>query len=929
MSGGGFTPTAEQAEALALFATGDDLVIEAGAGTGKTATLRLLAESTDRRGVYVAFNKAIVVEAGAKMPANVSCSTAHSLAARNTDPALRRRLGGARMKSQDIAKLLGLDAIFVTLADGSSKRLAPGYLGGLVQRAVVRFCQTADAEIGARHVPYIDGIDEISAATGARGVANNREVAARLVPALRRAWADATDPAGRLPFRHDHYLKAWQLAGPTIAADFIMFDEAQDANPVMRAIVDAQTHAQRVWVGDSQQQIYCQPPGTMVTVVDQYRRGNRHTGVEPTAFRQVPIEEVRVGDRVVSFDVAKSFLRRMGDEVTAVGPRPYDGRLVTVTLRSGARSAYTPTHRCVVRFGEALSGRWVTCLMRRGSSFRVGIAKGVYGNSLGLPARVAAERADAAWILATHETEADARLAEAIASWSHGVPSLRFVAGTSYGMTQQALDEFWTKVGDLTAAAGRLAAAHGRDLVHPLIAGGSRLYRRRSQIVVACNLIDGMLMLPITGALDADGKQVPIKRWEPIAVGAEWHTGHVYSMDVADRHTYVADGIVTHNSFTGAVNALSHVDGGRSFLTRSFRFGPEVAEVANRVLARLDAELRIEGAGAPGRVGPVPNPEVVLTRTNALAVREALTELAEGGKPAIVGGATEVVRFAEAAESLKAKGWTAHPELACFASWGEVRDYVQNDPSGSELSLMVRLIDEFGADVIVESLSACVSETDATLVLSTAHKAKGREWDRVRLGADFPTGLNNQGEVAEVPEEELRLLYVAATRARVELDTGGNPLLGPADPDEGGEIGPGATIAPEPGPDGSPSAVEPGPATVPAGDTPEPGDGNEAPETARVELGLVAVPAADLRAGDWIEATGVDGDPLAGRLSTRRLVGSEYHLLIKSAATGAHGLAIVHQSASALVGARGHGDVEAGASVAAVGVIGTSGAGAA
>ena len=39
-------PTEEQQAALAAFATGDDLVIVAGAGTGKTSTLRMLAGST-------------------------------------------------------------------------------------------------------------------------------------------------------------------------------------------------------------------------------------------------------------------------------------------------------------------------------------------------------------------------------------------------------------------------------------------------------------------------------------------------------------------------------------------------------------------------------------------------------------------------------------------------------------------------------------------------------------------------------------------------------------------------------------------------------------------------------------------------------------------------------------------------------------------
>lgn len=40
-------------------------------------------------------------------------------------------------------------------------------------------------------------------------------------------------------------------------------------------------------------------------------------------------------------------------------------------------------------------------------------------------------------------------------------------------------------------------------------------------------------------------------------------------------------------------------------------------------------------------------------------------------------------------------------------------------------------------------------------------QAKGREWGSVQLADDFPDHLD---------EEELRLLYVACTRAKLELD---------------------------------------------------------------------------------------------------------------------------------------------------------------
>ncbi len=57
-------PTPEQDVAVTAFGTGEHLVLQAGAGTGKTTTLAMLGDSTPRRGLYIAFNKSIAQEAG-------------------------------------------------------------------------------------------------------------------------------------------------------------------------------------------------------------------------------------------------------------------------------------------------------------------------------------------------------------------------------------------------------------------------------------------------------------------------------------------------------------------------------------------------------------------------------------------------------------------------------------------------------------------------------------------------------------------------------------------------------------------------------------------------------------------------------------------------------------------------------------------------
>jgi superfamily II DNA or RNA helicase len=74
------TPTAEQQAAVDAFTTGGTVVVHAGAGTGKTSTLRLLsAARSTAKGLYLAYNKAIQTEAERSFPRNVDCRTAHSL----------------------------------------------------------------------------------------------------------------------------------------------------------------------------------------------------------------------------------------------------------------------------------------------------------------------------------------------------------------------------------------------------------------------------------------------------------------------------------------------------------------------------------------------------------------------------------------------------------------------------------------------------------------------------------------------------------------------------------------------------------------------------------------------------------------------------------------------------------------------------------
>jgi superfamily I DNA/RNA helicase len=222
-------------------------------------------------------------------------------------------------------------------------------------------------------------------------------------------------------------------------------------------------------------------------------------------------------------------------------------------------------------------------------------------------------------------------------------------------------------------------------------------------------------------------------------------------------------------SFTGAVNALEEIEkleGTKTaFLTQSFRFGQAVADVANEVLSSLPkAQLRLKGFDQINSVvAEIKEPDVYLTRTNAAALEMLFAAQEAGRKVFLVGGGKEILSFMRAVQNLKAGKKVEHPDLACFETWQDVLEYVEHDDQGDELKLLVMMVERFGEARIMAALLNCSTEKDADLVISTAHKAKGREWNNVQLGPDFPDQL-------KAGDEERRLLYVAVTRAKITLD---------------------------------------------------------------------------------------------------------------------------------------------------------------
>ncbi|MGW0573747.1 UvrD-helicase domain-containing protein [Streptomyces tauricus] len=250
----------------------------------------------------------------------------------------------------------------------------------------------------------------------------------------------------------------------------------------------------------------------------------------------------------------------------------------------------------------------------------------------------------------------------------------------------------------------------------------------------------------------------------------------------------VGDSAQAIYGWRGAQDVMTGFDADQLTLTRSFRFGPQIAEQANRWLALADAPIRLTGTDSiPAEVGDVDHPDAVLCRTNIGAMTEVLRLLGDGHRVALTRGGQQLATLALAARDLKEGRRTHHPELVLFATWGDLQDYAAYDPAGRDLQPFVDLVDTHRPDAILAAVAELSDETHADVTVSTAHKAKDREWPAVKIAADFPQPEgpdhgtpDTENTPAPLSDVDARLAYVAVTRARHRLDLGGLAWSGSA-----------------------------------------------------------------------------------------------------------------------------------------------------
>jgi superfamily I DNA/RNA helicase len=270
------------------------------AGSGKTTTLVEFAKyRPNSKILYLAFNSSIAQHAKNIFPKNVTVSTAHSLAHKSFGKYLTHKYNKKIMINQMLS-LFGLD--------NTKKNII---LSKEVLNVIKEYCESS----------YLTINDSISIT---KKYPVNRSV---LLNYSKILWKEMTNIESKFPSTHDVYLKLYQLSSPKINYDYILFDEAQDSNPVISDIILSQRLRNKkiklVFVGDHHQAIYTfrgatntlnkiKPTKTLY-LTKSFRFGNEIAGVLNTllkVMKQEPIEitgNENVKDDVSGVDFNKQF----------------------------------------------------------------------------------------------------------------------------------------------------------------------------------------------------------------------------------------------------------------------------------------------------------------------------------------------------------------------------------------------------------------------------------------------------------------------------------------------------------------------------------------------------------------------------------------------------------------------------------------------
>jgi hypothetical protein len=736
------SPTPEQ-QSILDHCTGTDypnLMINALAGTGKSATLKLIDRASRiKPALYLVFAKrnqldAITAQKAGEFASTTAIKTFNGLGhgiwqgkvgPLTLDKAKSRTLW--RTLVDDLKRPAANEAWrhYSVVMDGLEKAKAIGYVPAECKLPHTALATASDLASAMDERPTPDAQDLI-----------DDLLTTSIVAAYR----------GHIDFNDQIYMPA--LFGGTFPRfPRVMVDEYQDQNPVNHKLVRRLTEdrTKLIGVGDPHQ---CHPPGTMIRM---------------TGGGIVPIENLEIGQQVATYSTRAgrwAGLTTQGREVQNITSCLFDGYLIKV-IAGDKQVKMTPNHKCVVRISREIGG-CVLYLMKRDNRYRIGTSRVRYeGNSFGPALRARQEQADALWILDVYPDKEDAQVAEQAYSIKFGIPTNLFESWQN----QRQVDSFWNIIGNNTANANTILEHFGRDINLPIWKAGDKNFIgfHRACEIHAANLVPQLMTMLV----------FPDGNWHQIDTEYEEYIGPVYGITVAPteggKRTYIADDILVHNSIYGFRGAKA---GGMAAavesygmtelsLSVSFRCPQAIVEAARwrvphfrwrREGGHVSTEARFDASGFADN-------STIICRNNAPLLRLAFRLLGAGRSVAVIGSDLGP-RLVAIMRKLGDTSTSRKQLLSEIESWREER-LVAGSKSANDLADCMRVFAEHG-----DTLGSAISYAEhiftqrGTIRLLTGHKSKGLEFDDVYFLDDH---------LLSDSEQDLNLRYVIQTRSQNKL----------------------------------------------------------------------------------------------------------------------------------------------------------------
>lgn len=246
-------------------------------------------------------------------------------------------------------------------------------------------------------------------------------------------------------------------------------------------------------------------------------------------------------------------------------------------------------------------------------------------------------------------------------------------------------------------------------------------------------------------------------------------------------------------SWRYAVNSLEQVHFKTFELSNSFRFGNNLAQLANSVLKLKNKFQLIQTFNVVGKGTSVAvKQQAIIARTNLGLLLKAITYLTE--KKSIqkiyFEGNFNAYTYADEGASLYdilnlrngRKTMIKDPLIKEMNNLDDLDEYIEKT-NDVQLGMMLEIVNKYGNKLpsiikMIKDKHVLDSEKHtAEMIFSTVHRCKGMEYDIVHLADDFTSEISIDKNLKDSScvldktklNEEINLLYVAITRAKNKL----------------------------------------------------------------------------------------------------------------------------------------------------------------